>query len=151
MSDDDRPPPPAWTKPPDHAERRNLAKLPTGEWNLSDVVHELKQRRRTRWTKLSLQIIGALTPLALGAFGVWKAYAAHGTADGAKATSDASAVLTEYRLSKEEEARKALELEHAADVTRLEHEHYEDAEKVREKLERLQVKQASCCARKDHD
>lgn len=149
MNDDDvpAPPRPTRTKAPNYPERRNLAKLPTGEWHIEDVVHELKARRRQRWPKLIAQVFAALSALGVGSGAMWKAFSAHDTAQGSKSSGE----LTEYRLTAEEAARKQLAVDTAAELERLERDHVNSTEKTREKLERLQLKQASCCARKDHE
>lgn len=142
-----KPPKPAKVKPPDYAERRNLAKIPTGEWHFDDVVHELRDRRRTRWIKLTLQILAGLTALVVAITALWKSFSAHGTADASKATADVSKLgsdLTEYRLTQEEAARREL----AEDLARVERDHFADVEKLREQLERARIRIGVCCPRK---
>jgi hypothetical protein len=70
------------TPPPQYPERRSLAHSDTGEWSLHDVVHELKQRRRTRLKEILAGVAGIITALCMGIAAIVTAFRSGDREDG---------------------------------------------------------------------
>lgn len=144
-----------WTKPPDYDERLSeesearameealrmkFRKRPTGEISLDDIRKKMKHADRFATAKTIGLITGLLTAASTGTAGIIKAFAAHDRVDVVEKT-DAKAHqrnedLFDYRFQETKE-----------DIAGVKG----DVDTLRDRVENLRVRQASCCARKRED
>lgn len=73
----DLPPLPRRREAPDYPEKQNRMKKDTGEWSIEDLVHETKNRARTRLYWLLVGVAAVITAIGGASAAVIKAWGEH--------------------------------------------------------------------------